>query len=166
MGTFVNPSIENFEKDLKNNVFVDKSLLMKELNRIVDSTNCYLCVSRPRRFGKTMAENMIGAYYGRTTDTSHIFNKLLIGKDEDAHENYLKYLNKYNILSIDCLTIWTNREKFSFMEYMKYAINKDLIEEFPNIELNPQNSVASNIEKIYNQTKIKFVILFDEYDLP
>ncbi|MCQ2975877.1 MAG: ATP-binding protein [Bacteroidales bacterium] len=166
MGTFVNPSIENFETDLRSNVYVDKSLLIKELNNIIDTNNKYLCVSRPRRFGKTMAENMIGAYYGRTTDTSHIFNNLLIGKDEDAHENYLKYLNKYNILSIDCLTIWTNKKNRSFMEYMDYTINKDLIEEFPNIELNPQNTIASNIEKIYNQTKIKFVILFDEYDLP
>jgi len=166
MGTFVNPSIEGFEIDLNARIYVDKSLLIKELNEIIDTRDCYLCVSRPRRFGKTMAENMLCAYYGRTTDTSQIFNNLKIGKDEEAHEKYLKYLNKFNVLIIDCQRIWANKQERAFMQYMNKVINQELIDEFPEVELSADNSIADNILKIYNETKIKFVIFFDEYDLP
>jgi len=167
MGTFVNPSIEAFEIDLNAKIYVDKSLLIKELNEIVDTREKYLCVSRPRRFGKTMAENMLCAYYGRTTDTSQIFNNLKIGKDEEAREKYLKYLNKFNILTIDCLRIWTNRiDNEPFIRCAKRFINDELVKEFPEIEIDKSENIATNILKIYNETKIKFVIFFDEYDLP
>ncbi len=166
MGVFVNPSIESFEENLNADIFVDKSLLIKELNQIVCTTNKYLCVSRPRRFGKTMAENMLCAYYGRTTDTSHIFNDLKIGKDEQAREKYLKYLNAFNILKIDCQSVWTSRKEKPFMQAMNDFVNEELIAEFPEVSLSNDNSVATNILKIYNETKVKFVIFFDEYDMP
>ncbi len=166
MGVFVNPSIESFEENLNADIFVDKSLLIKELNQIVCTTNKYLCVSRPRRFGKTMAENMLCAYYGRNHDTSHIFNNLKIGKDEEAREKYLKYLNAFNVLKIDCQSVWTSRMEKPFMQAMNDFVNEELIAEFPEVSLSNDNSVATNILKIYNETKVKFVIFFDEYDMP
>ena len=166
MGTFVNPTAENFEKNMRAKVFVDKSLIIKELNQIVNADNCYLCVSRPRRFGKTMAENMLCAYYGRKNDTSQIFNNLKISKDPEAKENYEKYLNKFNVLKIDCLTIWSTRGKKTFMQNMQDSVNQDLIAEFPDIKLNKKDPIANNLVKIYDETNIKFVIFFDEYDLP
>lgn len=167
MGTYVNPGIENFEKDLNGKIHIDKSLLIKELNEIVETRDCYLCVSRPRRFGKTMAENMLCAYYGRTTDTSQIFDNMKIGKDAEAREKYLKYRNAFNVLIIDCLKIWNERwENETFMQCMKRVINQELISEFQSVELLEKDAVSVNILKIYNETKIKFVIFFDEYDLP
>ncbi len=166
MGTYVNPSIEAFEKDLNQKIYVDKSLLIKELNELIGSSDKHLCVSRPRRFGKTMAENMLCAYYGRTTDTSQIFNNMKIGKDEEAREKYLKHLNKYNILMIDCQKIWASKKNKPFMQAIDETINQELISEFSEVELKEETSVADNIIKIYNKTKIPFVIFFDEYDLP
>ncbi len=167
MGTYVNPGIEAFEEDLNHKIYVDKSLLIKELNELIGSRDKHLCVSRPRRFGKTMAENMLCAYYGRTTDTSQIFNNMKIGKDEEAREKYLKHLNKYNIIMIDCQKIWEERwEDETFMQSMKRVVNQDLISEFPDIDLLDKDAVSVNIQKIYNATRIRFVIFFDEYDLP
>ena len=93
-------AIENFVKEYNNNN--SKKIewgeektnnLIKELNEVINTDNCYLCVSRPRRFGKTMAENMLCAYYGRTADTSQIFSNMKIGQDEEAREKYLEHLN-------------------------------------------------------------------------
>lgn len=167
MGTYVNPSIKAFEEDLNRNIYVDKSLLIKELNELIGSSDKHLCVSRPRRFGKTMAENMLCAYYGRTTDTSQIFNNMKIGKDEEAREKYLKHLNKYNIIMIDCQKIWTKRiDNESFTKCLETTLNDDLAVEFPEIDIDPRGHIADNIIKIYNKTQIPFVIFFDEYDLP
>lgn len=167
MGTYVNPGIEAFEKNLNNNVYVDKSLLIKELNEIINTENSCLCVSRPRRFGKTMAENMLCAYYGRTTDTLHIFNNMKIGKDEEAHEKYLEHINKYNTIIIDCQKIWDERwDGETFMQSMKRVLFMDLATEFPSVDLIEKDPISIDILKIYNETKIKFVVFFDEYDLP
>ena len=132
MGTFVNPTAESFEIDL-GDIYVDKSLLIKELNKVVNTKNRFLCVSRPRRFGKTMAANMLCAYYGRKNDTSRIFNNLKISSDTEARDNYVKYLNKFNVFKIDCLTIWANRGEKSFMQNMHDSVNQDLIAEFPDV---------------------------------
>lgn len=63
MGIYLNPKNALMKKLLNSKIYVDKSLLLKELNALVDTGNCFVCVSRPRRFGKTMASAMIAAYY-------------------------------------------------------------------------------------------------------
>ena len=76
MGTYVNPGTKNFAKDINDDFYVDKSMLIKVLNNRINRRNCYCCVSRPRRFGKTMAANMIAAYYSKGCDSHEIFSNL------------------------------------------------------------------------------------------
>ena len=69
MGVYLNPGSSKFGISLRSEIYVDKSALIGELNPVIDTENRFVCVSRPRRFGKTMAANMLAAYYGNSQDT-------------------------------------------------------------------------------------------------
>ena len=68
MGTYLNPGSKRFEMSVASEVFVDKTAMISYLNSCVDTNKRFVCVSRPRRFGKTMAADMVCAYYGRGAD--------------------------------------------------------------------------------------------------
>ena len=70
MGMFLNnisPKI-NYSKVKESPYFVDKSLFIEELLRI-SRVNPYICITRPRRFGKTVMANMTGAFFGRSAES-------------------------------------------------------------------------------------------------
>ena len=71
---YLNPDNVPLQRDLNSTIYVDKSMLIAELNRLINTNENYLCVSRPRRFGKTMAGNMISAYYSKGCDSRELFN--------------------------------------------------------------------------------------------
>ena len=68
MGVFLNPGAGMLRRGRNSNPYVDKSMLIAHLNSVVNTEHLYVCVSRPRRFGKSMAANMVSAYYDRTVD--------------------------------------------------------------------------------------------------
>lgn len=61
MGTYLNPNNDTFTRILKREIYVDKTMMIKVINRFMETDNTYICVSRPRRFGKTFAGNMLSA---------------------------------------------------------------------------------------------------------
>lgn len=69
MGLYVNPNNANFQRSLNSSIYVDKSLLIAEINRLVNTEKCFVCVSRSRRFGKTMTGNMLSAYFSKGCDS-------------------------------------------------------------------------------------------------
>ena len=97
MGTYVNPGTRNMEIDIDDEFYVDKSMIISLLNDKVESDDRFLCVSRPRRFGKTMAANMIAAYYSKGCDSHEVFSGLKISKDPTFEEN----INKYTVIKLD-----------------------------------------------------------------
>ena len=114
MGTYVNPGTKNFAKDINDDFYVDKSMLIKVLNNRINRRNCYCCVSRPRRFGKTMAANMIAAYYSKGCDSHELFSDLKISEDPSFEEN----INKYTVIQLDMNDVVTNKEDNSVTEYI------------------------------------------------
>jgi hypothetical protein len=76
LGIYVNPTGRSFELAINSEIFVDKSGLIKETNKCINTLQRYMCVSRPRRFGKSMAMDMLSAYYGRKTDAENLFKGL------------------------------------------------------------------------------------------
>ena len=125
MGTYVNPGTKNFAKDINDDFYVDKSMLIKVLNNRINRRNCYCCVSRPRRFGKTMAANMISAYYSKGCDSHEIFSNLKISKDPTFEEN----INKYTVIKLDMNDVVTNKGDDSVTEY----INKEVVSELKKV---------------------------------
>ena len=78
MGGYLNPGNEKFGEALNSQIYVDKTGLIEYTNRVMYSNQKYVCVSRPRRFGKSMAANMLAAYYSRGCDSRELFQGLKI----------------------------------------------------------------------------------------
>ena len=87
MGSYLNPGSERFRTSLRSQIYVDKSLLIAEINKLIRTEQKYVCVSRPRRFGKSMAADMLLAYYSNGEDTSSLFDDLKISKKASYHEH-------------------------------------------------------------------------------
>ena len=94
MGTYVNPGTRNMEIDIDDAFYVDKSMLIRVLNNKVNKKDRFICVSRPRRFGKTMAANMIAAYYSKGRDSHELFSNLKVSKDPSYEDNINKYTSE------------------------------------------------------------------------
>ena len=96
-----NTSIKDFEMLSHDTYFVDKSRMIEKVNERIHTKNRFLCITKPRRFGKTSVLNMLGAYYGKLYPSAPIFDHLQIS----GCTNYNTHLNKYNIinLNLNCL---------------------------------------------------------------
>ena len=96
MGIYINPGNENLKKALNSEIFIDKSLFISKISKFLNTEQRFICVSRPRRFGKTMIGNLMKAYFSKGCDSREIFSKLKIANEPCFEEN----LNKFNVLSI------------------------------------------------------------------
>ena len=94
MGIYLNPGNELFAEAVRSEIYVDKTGLIKNTNRVLETSQKFVCVSRPRRFGKSMAANMLAAYYGKACDSQQLFSRFEIAEDPD----FQKYLNQYHVI--------------------------------------------------------------------
>ena len=97
MGRFVNPDNSAFQVALNSKIYIDKTGLIEYTNSVLDTSDALICNSRPRRFGKSYAANMLAAYYSKGADSKEMFSELEISKDED----FRKHLNKYDVIHMD-----------------------------------------------------------------
>ncbi len=93
MGTFLNTGNCGFERIIKKN-YIDKTGIIDIINQYINTTQNLICVSRPRRFGKSFTTKMLSAYYDHTCDSHSLFDDKEISKSDD----YETHLNKYNII--------------------------------------------------------------------
>ena len=161
MGIYLNPSNVGFKGTLAAEIYVDKTMLISELNTFIDKANKYICVSRPRRFGKTIATNMLCAYYSKGCDSRDIFDKMKISKAD----NYEKYLNKLNFIAIDVASEYQNaKNKEKTLDKLTSFVKGEFIKQFPAIDFSFCESIADCILMVYSATNETFVIILDEYD--
>ena len=92
MGSYLNPGSKGFQESLNSEIYVDKTGLIEKTNAVLDTRQKFLCVSRPRRFGKSMAADMLAAYYERGEDADLLFRSLKISKAE----SYRAHLKDYH----------------------------------------------------------------------
>lgn len=161
MGIYLNPSNVGFKMTLAGEIYVDKTMLISELNKFIDSGKQYVCISRPRRFGKTIATNMLCAYYSKGCDSREMFSKLKISKAK----NYEEYLNKLNFIAIDVASEYQNANvKDNMIEELTEMVRQEFISQFPNVKFDPKDTIAKCILRTYAATGERFVIILDEYD--
>jgi len=165
MGLYLNPNADAFQMGLNTEIYVDKSLVLSELNKLVGSQGNFVCISRPRRFGKSMAGNMISAYYSKGCDTREVFSQMKLGQVP----SYDKYLNKLNVIKLD-LNGWYQRAiQKNRKEHLLADIHATLLDEFkeafPTLSFQEGDSLDQCILKVYAKTGEKFVIIIDEYDV-
>ena len=164
MGRYLNSSTQYalYQGEANQPYFVDKSLLLTELFPVLDAGNQHICITRPRRFGKTIMANMIAAFLSKKVDSDSIFGKLKIADNS----KYKEYRNKYNVISIDFSKI--SRSCDSYADYIgkiETTLIRDLKKEHPQIEVYEDDSAADILETIFEECgQERFVFVLDEWD--
>lgn len=159
MGSYLNPGSRSFEMALASEIFVDKSLLIEKTNRMLGTLQRFVCVSRPRRFGKSMAADMLAAYYGSGKDTSSLFDSLKIS----GCKTYRQNLNQYDVLKINMQEFMSATNSMDEMiSVLQQRILEDLKRQYP-VQVMGDNLIFA-MQDIYADTGRSFVILIDEWD--
>ena len=162
MGRFVNPNNSAFQNALNAEIYVDKTGLIEATNRFLDTPQAFICNSRPRRFGKSMAANMLAAYYSKGCDSHELFADLAIGKSAD----YEKYLNQFDVIHVDvqwCLMMAKSAE--ATISFISKNILKELREIYGNVIADDVEMVADALAIISEALGNKFVVIIDEWDV-
>ena len=102
MGLYLNPGNEGFQSALRSQIYVDKTGLLEYTNSVINTEQCFVCSSRPRRFGKSMTAGMLSAYYGKGCDSRAVFDGLKISKAA----SFEKHLNQYDVIHLDIRVLW------------------------------------------------------------
>ena len=161
MGIYLNPNNIEFRQALNSKIYIDKSMLIENTNSEIYTEQKYICVSRPRRFGKSMAANMLTAYYSRGCDSRELFSNLKISKSE----SYEKHLNKYNVIHINMVNFLDRSKSMKEMlDYISRRILHELKKEFSDVDCFDWNNLVSVLEEIFAQTEIPFIFIIDEWD--
>lgn len=163
MGMFLNSKApyETYKKITRDLYFVDKSMLLAELAPSFDSINCYCCITRPRRFGKTVMANMIGAFFGRTDQKEKIFDNLAISKTQA----YGCHLNRHDVIYIDFSRAPKGCKSYEqYISRIENGMIVDLMAVYTRCGISADDAVWDALQKIYEQTDTKFLFVIDEWD--
>lgn len=160
MGTYINKGNEGFRKAL-NGDYVDKSGLIAVINKTLDTERQFTCVTRCRRFGKSMAVDMLRAYYDKSCDSEKMFEGLAISTDP----SFALHLNKYPVISLD-ITDFTTRFKNNkdIIRYINDEIKDDLLAVYPEVNVNSEADLMQALIAISQYSGQRFIMLIDEWD--
>ena len=162
MGRFVNPDNSAFQVALNSKIYVDKTGLIEYTNSVLDTTDAYICNSRPRRFGKSYAANMLAAYYSKGADSEKMFSGLQISKEADFRE----HLNKYDVIHIDIQWFLANCEDVdNVVTLITDSVLSELREIYPDIFTWEVSRLPDALSIVREKTGQKFIIIIDEWDV-
>ncbi len=167
MGRYLNRGNKSFAGCLDDFIYVDKSPLIAFTNNVLGKPSSkFMCVTRPRRFGKTMTLSMLNAYYSKGCDSKELFKDLKISKNL----SYERHLNKHNVMRIDMGELYTmTDDKSLFVKRLRRFIYDDLVESFSDVKFdfdpNDAASLNSAFDKIHSQLGESFIFLIDEWDV-
>ena len=162
MGVYLNPGNAAFRMAINDDIYIDKTELIKQTNHRLGKRNRYICVSRPRRFGKSMAAEMLTAYYGKDCDSSELFAPYKIAKEED----YRNYLNQYNVilLNIQNFLSITGYSVNAMIAYLQKEIIGELNKAFPGKIPDGETILSVALDKLYSETQESVIFIIDEWD--
>ena len=161
MGIYLNPDNIDFQIAVNSKIYVDKSELIKYTNELIYTEQRFICVSRPRRFGKSMAANMLAAYYSRGCDSKEMFSKYKIASDAD----FEKHLNKYNVIHINMVSFLGEAQSIDEMvQFISEDIIDEITEQFPDLKMPRRITLLNVLNKVFAQYKVPFVFIIDEWD--
>jgi len=160
MGIYLNPDNKGFWQAIRSKIYVDKSNLIACTNELINTEEKYICVSRPRRFGKSMALKMLAAYYSCGCDSADLFKGLKIEQDETFRE----HLNQYDVIFLNMQQFLIRAKNQDVTEYLEQAVMEEIREIYG--DLLPQRTMvlAQALERIYVKTDKQFIFLIDEWD--
>lgn len=161
MGRYLNQGNENFQKSVNSEIYIDKTGLIEYTNRVINTLQGYVCISRPRRFGKSMAANMLTAYYSRGCDSRELFNEFEISKSMD----FEKYRNKYNTISLNMQEFLSRSNNIDeLIDRVKKLVLRDIKKEYPEVDYFDDTDLIESIQDVYEEKKCPFIVIIDEWD--
>ena len=162
MGVYLNPGNSGFT-EIVNGKYIDKTGLIAQMNDRINTTDKLVCISRPRRFGKSFAVDMLLAYYDCSCDSHDLFKNLEVS----SSDRYEEYINKFNVIVLDmeCAISKLKRNKksiASIVDFITEGIRNDIVAACP--ELKEISDLSDCIEKFVEITGKEFIFIIDEWD--
>ncbi len=159
MGAYINLGNFGFQR-VRNSEYVDKSGLIAIVNSTLFTERSFSCVSRSRRFGKSVAAKMLCAYYDQSCDSRHLFTDLEIAHDP----SFEKHLNKYPVIFLDMTNFTTRFKDDSIMEHVQKELKEDIHEAYPDIPVKDDDDLMAYLIRITDSTHQPFIFIIDEWD--
>ena len=160
MGTYINKGNSEF-RDIVNSEYVDKTSLIPLVNATLNTERRYSCVTRSRRFGKSMAAKMLCAYYDKSCDSRELFRGLEAEKDK----SFETYLNKYSVLYLDVTSFTARPElRVNIVRNIQNEICSEWKKNFPDVDYEETTDLMGVLSAIHTATGEKFFFIIDEWD--
>ncbi|MCD7949309.1 MAG: ATP-binding protein [Erysipelotrichaceae bacterium] len=161
MGKFLNPGNARFKTAKSKKIYVDKSLLINDVYQYAMETNEFICVSRPRRFGKSTDAKMLVAYFSKGCDSSSLFDDLKISQTDMYHE----HINKHNVIFIDMQSFYDkNKNVKEMLQFLFKSVLRDLFRVYKDIDYLDSSDLPNCLDDIYTETGEQFIFIIDEWD--
>lgn len=162
MGRFLNPDNSAFQNAINSKIYVDKTGLLEYINSVIDTTEKYICNSRPRRFGKSITADMLTAYYSKGCNSKEMFFERNIGKQADFED----HLNQYDVIHIDIQWFLSNVDDVNrIVAYITESVLAELFESYPQICSEQITTLPEALSSIRAATGEQFVVIIDEWDV-
>ena len=160
MGTYINKGNNAF-RDIVTHEYVDKTSLIPLINATLNSERRYSCVTRSRRFGKSMAAKMLCAYYDKSCDSRELF----VGLKAEQDKSFDTYLNKYRVLYLDVTSFTARPElRVNIVRNIQNEICSELKKNFPDVDYSETTDLMGVLSAIHEATGEKFFFIIDEWD--
>ena len=160
MGYYLNPGNKGFREAVRSKIYVDKTNLIAFTNELINTQEKYICVSRPRRFGKSMALKMLAAYYSCGCDSAELFQARKI----EHNKTYQEHLNQYNVIYLNMQQFLIGANNQEVTKYLEQEVLEELWEEYGELIKKKDIGLADALRRIYAKTEKEFIFLIDEWD--
>lgn len=161
MGIYLNPTNKGFEMARYSKIYVDKTELIKYTNSVLDTEQRFICVSRPRRFGKSIAAQMLSAYYGKANDSRHLFQGLKI----EASDTFRQHLNQYDVLFFEMQRFLRRAgSPANLISYLQKAVLKEIKVIYAAYVEPDETELVDALETIAEKSGKGFIFIIDEWD--
>ena len=160
MGIYLNPGNRSFQMSLNSKIYVDKSNLIAYTNSVINTEQRFVCVSRPRRFGKSVTATMLSAYYGQSADST-LFEHLAVA----TNDSYKEHLNQYNVIFLNIQQFLSRTHDITAMQSLisDYLL-RELTHTYTDINFFNDSDLTGCLLDIFAETNIPFVFIIDEWD--
>ena len=161
MGIYLNPGNDMFAETVRGEIYVDKTGLIGRINAMVKTPQKFICISRPRRFGKSTAAYMLAAYYGKGCDSAELFAPYKIAKSD----SFGKYLNHFNVIMLniqDFLSMTGSVDEM--LAFLQAELIQELREAYPDEIPEQERFLGMALNRIFGKRKESFVFIIDEWD--
>jgi len=161
MGVYLNAGNEKFRQAANSEIYVDKSGLIAYTNQVINTADKYICVSRPRRFGKTMAADMLTAYYSKGCDSKELFSSLLASQGRD----FEKHRNQYHTISLNMQDFLSRSKSIpALLQRVNLLLMRELKALYPQVDYFDDTDFIESMQDAYASHGCHFIFIIDEWD--